>query len=344
MLVPTKPSRGDRVAIVSPSAGLPAAFPVPFELGLRRLRDTFGLVPVEYPTTRTMNAPPTDRAADLHAAFADPEIKAVIASIGGEDEITVLPHLDAELLRANPKPFLGFSDNTCLLAYLYELGVVGYHGGHVMNAFGRSGRMHPMSEASVRAALLTTGEYDLPVAEVYSDTDLPSWDDPAFGDTEPELERCEGWTWHNNDRLVEGRSWGGNLEILGWLLMAGRVGPSERYAGNVLFFETSEELPSAVEVYRTLRNMGERGLLRQFPAVLVGRAKAWSLERRTTLHERAAYRREQRGAVLRAFAEYAPQAMVVLDVDFGHTDPQVLMPYGGRVRVDGPARRITVAY
>lgn len=344
MLVPPKPDRGDRVAVVSPSAGLPAIFPAPYELGVRRIHDVFGLVPVEYPTTRTMNASSADRAADLHAAFADPDIKAVLATIGGEDEITVLPHLDPDVLAANPKPFLGFSDNTCLLAYLYELGVVGYHGGHVMNAFGRSGRMHPIVEASLRAALLTTGEYELPVADAYRDTDLPSWDEPAFADTEPELEACDGWVWRNAERVVEGVSWGGNLETLAGLLMAGRVGPSERYAGNVLFVETSEELPSAVGVYRILRNMGVRGLLRQFPAVLVGRAKAWSLGCRTTLEERAKYRREQREAVERAFAEYAPDAMLVFDVDLGHTDPQLVLPYGGRVRVDGPERGITVTY
>lgn len=344
MLVPPKPGPGDRVAVVSPSAGLPAIFPVPFDLGLRRIRDDFGLVPVEYPTTRTMNAPPAERAADVNAAFADPGVKAVLASIGGDDEITVLPHLDAELIAANPKPFLGFSDNTCLLAYLYELGIVGYHGGHVMNAFGRSGRMHPIVEASVRAALFTTGEYELPVADAYRDTDLPSWDQPGFAETEPELEPCQGWAWHEADRVVEGTSWGGNIEILGNLLMAGRVGPSERYAGGVLFLETSEELPSAGEVYRILRNMGVRGLLRQFPAALFGRAKAWALECRTSPDERVAFRREQREAVLRAFAEYAPDTMLVFDVDLGHTDPQVVLPYGGRVRVDGPARRIVVTY
>jgi muramoyltetrapeptide carboxypeptidase LdcA involved in peptidoglycan recycling len=63
-----------------------------------------------------MASTPADRAADVNAAFADPEIKAVIASIGGDDEILVLPHLDAELIRANPKPFFGYSDNTNLLA------------------------------------------------------------------------------------------------------------------------------------------------------------------------------------------------------------------------------------
>lgn len=48
--------------------------------------------------------------------------------------------------------------------------------------------------------------------------------------------------------------------------------------------------------------------------------------------------------MLRALEEYAPETMAVFDVDLGHTDPQVIMPYGGRVRVDGVARRIVVTY
>ncbi len=345
MITPSKPKPGDRVAIVSPSAGLPGLFPRPYELGLRRLRDDFGLVPVEYPTTRVMGAAPADRAADLHAAFADPTITAVITSIGGDDQITVLRHLDAELMRANPKLFFGYSDNTNVLAYLHSLGIAGCYGGAVMTAFGRSAAMHPVTAASLRAALFTSGPYELPQVWAYSDVDQPEWVDPEFDTREPPQLPCDGWSWHNADRVVEGESWGGCLEIVSWLLMADRaVGPPERYTGGVLLLETSEEMPSSDEVYRVLRNMGERGLLQQFPAALIGRAKGWSIDRRTTPAERAAYVAGQRQAVLHAFGEYAPDTMIVFDVDFGHTDPQVVIPYGGRVRVDGPAGTITVTY
>lgn len=112
MAYPPKPRPGDRIAVLSPSAGLPAVFPDVYELGLTRLRDEFGLVPVEFPTTRAAAATPRERARDITAAFADPSIAAVIASIGGDDQITVLRHLDDEVIRANPKPFFGFSDNT----------------------------------------------------------------------------------------------------------------------------------------------------------------------------------------------------------------------------------------
>ena len=341
---PAKPKPCDTVAILSPSAGLPWILPLPYELGLRRLREDFGLRVVEYPTTRQMGSTPQARAADLHAAFADPEIKALIASIGGDDQISVLPHLDRDLIAANPKPFFGYSDNTNLLAFLDNTGIVGYHGAAVMTELGRPGAMHPLTEASLRAALFTTGPFELAAAERIRTEDRP-WQDPATFETEPESAPADAWTWHNADRIVEGRSWGGNLEILSWLLMADReVRAPEHYAGRVLFLETSEEMPRAEEVYRILRNMGERGLLSRFPALLMGRAKAWSFDHRYDADQRREYRRDQREAVLRALSQYAPGMLVVFDVDLGHTDPQLVIPYGGTVRVDGRARRITVTY
>ncbi|MGX1269272.1 muramoyltetrapeptide carboxypeptidase LdcA involved in peptidoglycan recycling [Streptomyces phaeoluteigriseus] len=200
---PPKPSPGDRVAVLSPGAGLPGLFPVPHELGLERLRKEFGLEPVEYPTTRKMGATPRERADDIHAAFADPDIKAVIASIGGDDQITVLPLLDRELIRASPKPFFGTSDNTNLLAFLYNTGIVGYHGTTVMVQLGRPVAMDPLTAESLRAALFTSGPYELRPAERWNDVNR-DWADPATFDSEPETRPGTGWTWRNG--------WGGNLE------------------------------------------------------------------------------------------------------------------------------------
>jgi muramoyltetrapeptide carboxypeptidase LdcA involved in peptidoglycan recycling len=341
---PPKPRPGDLVAVVSPSSGLPELLPLPYELGLKRLRDDFGLNAVEYPATRKMGAGPAERAADIHAAFADPDIKAVIASIGGDDQITVLPHLDRDLLRANPKPFFGYSDNTNLLLFLRSLGIVSFHGATVMAELGRPGAMHPLTAESVRAALFTSGDYELTSPSTYGDVNRP-WQDPRTFESEPEMEPAEGWIWHNANRAVEGISWGGNLEIISWLLMADRlIQPVDAYAGNVLFLETSEDMPSAQEVYWILRSMGERGLLRQFPALLMGRAKSWSFENPLNTQDKARFRRRQREAVLRALREYAPDTMAVFDVDFGHTDPQLVIPVGGRIQVDGPARHIVVTY
>ena len=85
---------------MSPSAGLPGLFGWVQDLGLERLRSVFGLVPVEYPTTRTMGASPQDRARDVMAAFADPANRAVFTSVGGDDQVTILKYLDPQVLPA----------------------------------------------------------------------------------------------------------------------------------------------------------------------------------------------------------------------------------------------------
>lgn len=82
---PDKPRPGDRVAVVSPSSGLPGILPLPYELGLRRLREEFGLEVVEYPATRTMGSTPAERAADIHAAFADPSASPFVSSASPPD-------------------------------------------------------------------------------------------------------------------------------------------------------------------------------------------------------------------------------------------------------------------
>ncbi len=119
LIAPRKAVPGDRVAVLSPSFAAPGASPAVHEQGLERLHALTGLVPVEYPTTRRLGASARERADDLNAAFADPGIRAVLATIGGEDQITVVPHLDPAPVRADPKPFLGYSDNTNLLNWLW---------------------------------------------------------------------------------------------------------------------------------------------------------------------------------------------------------------------------------
>jgi muramoyltetrapeptide carboxypeptidase LdcA involved in peptidoglycan recycling len=174
--------------------------------------------------------------------------------------------------------------------------------------------------------------------------DERDWADPAALDGPPPSQPGPGWIWYRPDRVVTGPAWGGNLEILHWNLAVDRwIRSAGDYAGCVLL-ETSEEMPSAEETFRMLRNFGERGLLAQFPAILVGLAKAAALDHPASPDERQRYRDDQRAAALRALGTYNPGAMVVFNIDFGHTDPQWVLPYGGMITVDGPARRVTAHY
>jgi muramoyltetrapeptide carboxypeptidase LdcA involved in peptidoglycan recycling len=341
---PPKPSRGDRVAVLSPSSRAAAIFATPFDLGLTRLREEFGLEPVEYPTTRSKEASAADRARDIHAAFTDPSIKAVVASIGGDDELKVLPHLDPDVLASHPKPFFGYSDNTNLHLYLWRLGAVSYHGGSVMVELGRPVSMNPATRESLARALFTRETCRLEPPAEYSDQERP-WDDPATFAQERAMRPAETWSWHGPRVTVTGPAWGGNLEVIDFHLRAARyLLPDESYTGAVLFAETSEELPPADYVYRVLMCMGERGLLQRFAAIVWGRPKAWSFEQHNSPEQRQAHTAAQRDAVLAALAEYHPGVPLVFGVDLGHTDPQYVIPSGGDITVDAEIQQLLVTY
>lgn len=330
-----------KVAVLSPSARSASIFPGPYELSLDRMRE-LGLDPVEFPTTRAPVASPEERARDIEAAFLDPTIEAVFATIGGDDQIKVLRHLNLDVLRGCKKPFFGHSDNANLHILLHSLGTPSYYGASTMVQFGRPGGMHPLTRASIAAALAGS-ELELTEPEEYCDEEL-DWRsfDP---DGSPLMQPAEPWSWHGREERVAGPGWGGNLEILDFQLRAGRwLLPNEAYDGHVLFLETSEELPDATYVYRVLMGMGERGLLQRFAAVLWARPKAWNFEQRNDAAGKKGYIGAQHEAVLAALEEYSPGVPLVFGVDFGHTDPQYCLPYGGRITVDPAARRIVAAY
>ncbi len=342
---PVKARPGDRVAVLSPSFAAAGAYPAVHDQAMRRLREVTGLIPVEYPTTRRVGASPADRAADLNAAFADPDIRAVLAVVGGEDELTVIPHLDpAALLAGDPKPFCGYSDNTNLLHWLWSHGVAGYYGGSTQVHLGPGPGVDAVHAASLRAALLDGGELELTDPGESEDEGL-DWADPRALAETGLREPTEPWTWAGPAARVAGPTWGGCLEVVDLILVADRFPfRPDVLDGAILLLETSELALPAAWVRLVLRALGERGLLEPLAGVLVARPPVSSREHRPDDAARAALRAEQRDGVVAEIARYNPGAVVCVGVPFGHTRPQWIVPYGGQVTLDGARRRVFADY
>jgi muramoyltetrapeptide carboxypeptidase LdcA involved in peptidoglycan recycling len=341
---PPKARHSDRIAVVAPSFAAAGAFPAVHEQAMRRLTEVTGLIPVEYPTTRTMGATPLERAADVNAAFADPAIRGILTVTGGEDQITVIPHLDAGAARRDPKPFFGTSDNTNIHHWLWENGIASFYGDSSQVHLGPGPSVDDIHARSLRAALLT-GE-TLEITDPGESEDAGAdWGDPRALDCFGEREPTEPWSWQGPARAVTGRTWGGCLEVIEEILTAGRFpfGP-DVLDGGVLLIETSEELLPARNVGWIVRALGERGILGAVAAVLVARPPVSDFTRRPPAAERARLRAEQREVVTGLIARYNSEAVVCTGIPFGHTRPQWILPHGGTITVDGAAHRVTADY
>lgn len=334
---------GDKVAVLSPSFAAPGMFPEVFELGLKRLRDVFHLEPVEFPTTRKLGATTDERTRDLIEAFERKEIKAVIASIGGDDQVTYIKNLPAAPFIKNPKPFFGYSDNTHFANFLWLNGIPSFYGGSVMNQCAMQMKMDEFTVRYMEHALFESGECELTSSDTFNEIGL-DWSDVTNLQKQRSHEKNDGWYW-DGVASAQATTWGGCVESIDELLRHGNPIPSlEEFGKIVLMVETSEEIPPAPYVRRVFRALGERGILERIQGVFVGRAKAWEFDKQNALEQRHEYREAQRAMILKIVRAYNKNVPIVQGLDFGHTDPQIPMPYGSSCRIDGASKRVFVEF
>ncbi len=329
---------GDKVAIVSPSSGMPFLFPWVYEQGLNQLREIFKVQVVEFPTAKQspdyLSKNPKARADDINAAFADPSIKGIIATIGGTDQIRILPYLDREVISANPKVFMGYSDNTNIHLFLWNLEIISYYGGSIMTQFAMGGGMQNYTIDSIRKNIFNPPVGSITAASAYSDADL-DWDDKQNLDRKPLMYPSQGWHWYNKqNHSIEGQLWGGCLEILALHLSIKSYLPSpKQLEGTILFIETSEEMPSEGFVYRFIAALAELKLLKRFKAILMGYPKAQFCNKQPP-EGREEYILNQQNAVKNALKDYESTIPVIFNMNFGHTDPQMIIPCGSYVSIN----------
>lgn len=338
-----KLQKGDKVAILSPSFGAPGVWPYVYELGLQRLREVFELEPVESPTTKKVGASQEERAQDLITAFEDSEIKGVITSIGGDDQVTYIKNLPTEPFVQNPKPFFGFSDSSHFMNFLWLNDIPSFYGGALFTQFAMQKQMDEYTVDYLKRAMFEEGESELQTSDIYNDEGL-NWNDPNTLDQERVYEKNDGWVWDGFEN-GEGVTWGGCLESIDEMLRHGVQIPSlEDFNNIVLITETSEEIPSASYVSRVYRALGERGILARIKGVMVGRPKAWEFDKQNSKEQKQEYREQQRRAILDVVRKYNPSIPVIQNMDFGHTDPQIPLPYGSPAKLDSMSKRIKISF
>jgi len=213
-----------------------------------------------------------ERAADINAMFADPEVKAVFALRGGYGSCRILPLIDYAAVRANPKPFLGYSDITALHhALLVKAGLVTYHGPNANEAF-QSG-----NEVALRSALME-----------------PAQERPLFSREMKggDAIRCEV------PGRVKGRLLGGNMTCL-LRLLGTPYAPD--FTGAILFLEDIGE--KAYRIDGMFTHLRLAGVLDQIAGLVLGRFDHADMEERARIET---FLREEAARIGKPCVSHAP--------------------------------------
>jgi muramoyltetrapeptide carboxypeptidase len=308
---------GDTIGVIAPANSASYIHPLVWERGVRclerkgfQLRFGEHIMKLHGHTAGSVE----ERLEDLMAMFADPEVDAVMTVYGGHNSHQLLPYIDYDVIEDNPKAFVGFSDITSLNnAFLERIGLVNFSG----------------------PAFVTFCQPELPeYTERHFDRTLvegegvqlepsPEWaEDPWWRDPEDQ----GGREWNENEGwkvLREGRGRGevvgGNLST--FMLLAG----TEYWPdldGKVLFLEEcNEECVQNVDRHFThLRHLGAFGMIE---GLVIGRPQS-----------DIGFTEDDSLEMLLEEATKGYDIPIILNVDFGHTDPMITLPMGTLCEID----------
>ena len=279
---------------------------------------------------------PKARADDLMDAFADPSIRAVISTIGGDDSIRILPYLDLDILSAHPKVFMGYSDTTITHLACYRAGLVSFYGPAIMAGFAENGGLFPYLVDSVRRTLFSVAAPgDIRPNPDGWTVEHVDWGEPANQSRPRKLNPSDGWKFVQGQGVRRGRLLGGCIEVFDWLRGTPWWPPTEAWQDAILFLETSEDAPPPDEVERILRVYATLGILHKLSGFLFGRPGGQVPVERFDEYEQA---------ILQVVSEEEGlnELPVVMRMDFGHTDPMCVLPYGVLAEIDCHVQRFSI--
>jgi muramoyltetrapeptide carboxypeptidase LdcA involved in peptidoglycan recycling len=270
---------------------------------------------------------PRERAAELMELFADQRVRGIVTTIGGSNSSSLIPYLDFDVVRANPKVFCGYSDVTSLhLAFLTYAGLATFYGPAVVPSFGDWPTILPETRDAFLAATTDASEAErelVPPAQFsrhVRDARTSAWQ------TEPRgFEENRG-----PFAIVEGTVEGPCVVAsLNTLLSAAGTRYFPPLDGRILIVEQMNAKLSQEE--RAFRHLEQLGAFEQVAALVVGKPEVY----------------ENEGAPF-DYADLVREIVplgrfpVVFDFDCGHTMPMFTIAQETRLRVEATRERTRV--
>lgn len=264
------------------------------------------------------------RVDDLHEAFKDKTVDIILTAIGGFNSNEILPYIDYDLIKQNPKIVCGFSDITALTNAIHaKTGLVTYSGPH-FSSFGMEKGFDYTLEY-FRKCFMSDDTFEVLASKQWSD-------DPWFMNQIDRTFIANDGHWLINkgrEDKVEGHIEGGNLCTLN-LLQGTEFMPNLNNA--ILFIEDNFMTKADdMEFSRNLTSLLQEKTAKNIKAVVVGR-----------FQKESNISKEKISNILMNIKELK-DIPVVANVDFGHTTPIITFPLGGKVRIEWSGKEYIIS-
>ncbi len=349
MICPPKLKRGDCVAVVGLSSGLLGEPFVSHEIPLfeKRLKEDFGLKFKYMDNSRKgekfLKEHPKAKADDLKQAFLDNDVDIIWTTLGGDDTFRTLPFLmNAEfrkIVRDNPKIFLGMSDTTNNHLMLYEMGLMTFYAPSLLADIAELGpEIFPFTKSWLKKLFINEKNVEIVSSPVWYEN-RESFGPDQIGISRKEHRESHGHEFLYGTGIVSGELLGGCIESLYESIVGGRyddqlevfsnypVYPTKKvWKDKVIFLETSEEQPNPAKLKKMLGKLTEMGTFDAATALIIGKP------------QNEKYYNEYRTVYANLAQEHC--LPTVYNLNFGHTTPRMVLPYGGKIRIDFNDKRL----
>ncbi|GKZ36049.1 hypothetical protein AbraIFM66950_006924 [Aspergillus brasiliensis] len=343
-IIPKALKRGDKIAFISPSARLNGVLPTPLERGKACLESLGFRVQIIFSSqaTATIAASIRVRCEEIHAAFRDRTIAAIICTIGGAHANELLPFLDYSLIRSNPKIFVGYSDTTFLhYAIQSRTGLRTFYGPSVLTDFSDFPKPIQFTIDHFVHVLTNAGTSvgPLPRSSLCSKEHSDFFFSKEIPDRPRELVDAPAWRWLRGGQAT-GYLYGGTVTCV--VRLQGTPYAPASWKDKILFLESAMgdnmQLPYSVSRFRnSLVDLALSGILHEIRGLVVGRGYKYDGQMQDDL---ARVIEEVFDVIVgRSREEPLP---ILMNVDFGHTSPFLTLPINTLVRLDGDLDEFSV--
>lgn len=273
---------------------------------------------------------PELRAKDLMDAFADTSISAIFCAIGGDDTIRILPYIDFDTIKNNPKIFMGYLDSTINHFMMYKAGLVSFYGPSVLCEFGEYVKLFDYTKKAVNDLLFRHwNSYNILPSAEWTDDYIP-WQESNINTSYTMKKDTRGYEVISGNGIVQGHLLGGCMDVF-MMALGTKIWPTlKEWENAILFIETSEEKPSPDFVVRVLRSLAAQGILKVIKGIVVGKPQDEK------------YYEEYKTAIIQVVVheEKRTDLPIFYNANFGHVKPIGIIPYGIKAELNCENRTI----